>query len=69
MIGIILATWIYMTLHNCFPLAQDAKVDFRALLIVVVLAACMAVYRAFKKKKLSPILLIIASAALGILIY
>ena len=69
MIGIILATGIYMTLHNCFPLAQDANVDFRALLIVVVLAACMAVYRAFKKKKLSPILLIIASAALGILIY
>ena len=69
MIGIILATGVYMTLHNCFPLVQGAKVDFRALLIVVLLVACMSMYRILKKKKLSPILLIIASAALGILIY
>ncbi|WP_052084650.1 chromate transporter [Oscillibacter sp. ER4] len=69
MIGIILATGVYMTLHNCFPLVQGAKADLRALLIVVVLAACMAMYRTLKKKKLSPILLIIASAMLGILIY
>ena len=69
MIGIILATGVYMTLHNCFPLAQGAKVDFRALLIVMLLVACMSMYRILKKKKLSPILLIIASAALGILIY
>ena len=69
MIGIILATGVYMTLHNCFPLVQGAKADLRALLIVVVLAACMAMYRTLKKKKLSPILLIIASAVLGIIIY
>ena len=69
MVGIILATGVYMTLHNCLPLAQGAKVDFRALLIVVLLVACMSMYRILKKKKLSPILLIIASAALGILIY
>ena len=69
MVGIILATGVYMTLHNCFPLAQGAKVDFRALMIVVLLVACMSMYRTLKKKKLSPILLIIASAVLGIIIY
>ena len=69
MIGIILATGVYMTLHNCFPLAQGAKVDFRALMIVVLLVACMSMYRALKKKKFSSILLIIASAVLGIIIY
>lgn len=69
MIGIILATGVYMTLHNCFPLVQGAIVDFRALIIVVLLAGCMSMYCILKKKKLSPILLIIASAVLGILIY
>lgn len=69
MIGIILATGAYMTLHNCFPLVQGAIVDFRALIIVVLLAGCMSMYCILKKKKLSPILLIIASAVLGILIY
>ena len=69
MIGIILATGVYMTLHACFPLTQDVKADFQALLLVVLLVAGMSMYRTIKKKKLSPILLIVASAVLGILIY
>lgn len=69
MIGIILATGLYMTLHNCFPLVQGANVDFRALLMTAVLTACIPIYRYLKKEKPSPILLIIASAVLGIIIY
>ena len=69
MIGIILSTGVYMTLHVCFPLAQGVKADLRALMIVVLLVAGIIMYRTIKKKKLSPILLIIASAVLGILIY
>ena len=69
MIGIILATGVYMMPHICFPPTQGVKVDVRALMIVVLLVACMSMYRTLKKKKLSPILLIIASAAFGIFIY
>ena len=69
MIGIILATGLYMTLHNCFPLVQGANVDFRALLMTAVLTACIPIYRYLEKEKPSPILLIIASAVLGIIIY
>lgn len=69
MIGIILATGCYMTLRNCISLAQSVTVDIRALLITAILAVCMLGYRALKKRKLSSIFLIIASAVLGILIY
>ena len=69
MVGIILATGVYMTFHRCFPLAEDAPVDMRTLLLTAGLAAGMLLYRRFRGKKLSPISLIILYAALGVLIY
>lgn len=69
MIGIILSTGAYMLLHNCFPLGQGTNADFRALLITAILAVFIPVYRCLKKEKPSPILLIIASAVLGIIVY
>lgn len=69
MIGIILATGCYMTLHSCFPLTQSAKADFRALLITAALIACTSAFRRLKKEKPSPIALIVLSAVLGMLLY
>lgn len=69
MIGMILATGCYMTLRNFLTSAQSLTVDIRALLITAVLAVCILGYRAWKKRKISPIFLIVASAMLGILIY
>ena len=69
MIGIILATGCYMTLHSCFPLTQSAKVDARALLITAALIACMSANRHLKKEKPSPIALIVLSAVLGMILY
>lgn len=69
MIGIILSTGCYMTLRNCIPLVQSVTVDIRTLLITVILVVCMMGYLILKKRKLSPIFLIVTSAVLGILIY
>lgn len=62
MIGIILATGVYMT-------AKHAAIDLRALLLTVVLGAILFGSRRLLKKKLSPILLIVIAAALGAVVY
>ena len=69
-IGIVLATGTYMILQRCFPLLNESAADWRALAITALLFAGRALYpRVGKRKKLSPILLIVISAAFGILIY
>lgn len=68
-IGIVLATGIYMVLGNCFGRVSALTVNVQAILITAVLAASMLGYRYFAKKKLSPILLIVISAVAGIIIY
>lgn len=67
MTGIILATGVYMTLRSCLPLSQAGAVDSRALLITALLLIGLHGYRHIRKKKLSPIALIVASALLGML--
>lgn len=68
-IGIVLATGVYMVLKNCFGTISDAAVNLKAIIITVLLLASMAGYKRFKKKKLSPIGLIILSAVLGIIVF
>ena len=68
-IGIVLATGIFMMLSNCFGQGSSLAINLQAIIITVLLAAAMFAYRHFKKKKLSPIALIIISACLGIIIY
>ena len=68
MIGIILATGVYMILENLFG-AHFSAVDFRSLLITAILAGLYYIVRPRLKKGLSPILLIVISAVLGILVY
>ena len=68
-IGIVLATGIYMILKNCMNMGGTFAVDIKACLILFLLAATMISYKKWKKKKLSPILLIVLSAVFGMLIY
>lgn len=69
MIGIILATGAYMTVHRCFLLSHGRLVDTRTVLVTVGLVAIMFLYQCFRRQKLSPILLIVLSALLGVIIY
>ena len=68
-IGIVLATGIYMVLGNCFGAISALKVNVQAIILTALLVALMFGYKHFAKKKLSPILLIIISAAAGMVIY
>ena len=68
-IGIVLATGIYMVLRNCFGTVAAIKANVQAIIITALLAASMFFYKRMTKKKLSPILLIVISAAAGILVY
>ena len=68
-IGIVLATGIYMIMSNCLGIITDIEVDLRAIIITGILGIFMLGYKYFLKKKLSPIMLIIFSAMAGIVVY
>ena len=68
-IGIVLATGIYMVLKNCFGTVAALKMNLQAMIITALLAASLFGYKKFAKKKLSPIILIIISAAAGVVVY
>ena len=68
-IGIVLATGIYMVLSNCFGTISAIKVNAQAIILTAILVASMFGYKHFAKEKLSPSLLIIISAAAGMVIY
>ena len=68
-IGIVLATGIYMVLGNCFGTISRIKVNMQAISITALLVASILGYKYFAKKKLSPIGLIILSAILGSIIF
>ena len=67
-IGIVLATGIYMVLHNAFGTVSAINPDWRAIAITLLLGAAMFGYKHFTKKKLSPIALILIAAVLGMLL-
>ena len=68
-IGIVLATGIYMVLKNCFGTVAALKMNLQAMIITALLAASLFGDKKFAKKKLSPIILIIISAAAGVVVY
>ena len=68
-IGIVLATGIYMMIGNCIGAISDIEVNFQAVAISVILLICMFGYKRIAKKKLSPIALILISATIGIVVY
>lgn len=68
-IGMILATGLFMVLSNCIFPAAERFVDVRAALITLILAAVMWGSKPLLKKSVSPILLIVLAAGLGIVVY
>jgi len=68
-IGIVLATGIYMVWANCFGNPFDLNINFQAVIITLLLVASMIGYKKLKSKKLSPIMLIIIAAFSGAIIY
>lgn len=68
-IGIVLATGIYMVFGNCFGAISALRVNLRAVMVTAILVASKFGYKHFKKKKLSPILLIVIAAMVGVIVY
>ena len=71
-VALILATAITMLLSTVFGftrLSGGFDIDLRGLAILVVLVATALIFKKIKKKKPSPIMMIIISAGLGMLIY
>ena len=67
--GIILATGIYMLLQNCFVSMLSPSFNLHTIAIAILLFAVKYCYRRITGKKISPILLIVISAGLGILVF
>ena len=63
-VGIVLATGVWMTAKNFVP-----GFDLRAIVLTALLAAISPLWKKFRKKKLSPIALIAISAVLGMVVY
>ena len=68
-IGIILATGVYMTVHNGISGMGKPGLDLRPAAITAILAAVMWGAKPVLKRKVSPLALIAVSACLGILLY
>ena len=69
MIGIILATGVYMILHNCLGSVTALSPDLTAVIMTAALAAVYFGSRKVLKNAISPIALIGISAVAGILVY
>lgn len=68
-IGIILATGLEMAFNGVCNMEAGFAVDYKAAIIAGIVAAVVIAWRLIKKKKASPIALIIVSACLGMLVY
>lgn len=66
-VGIVIATGLYMSAESC--LGKTSAVDVRALAIALALIGSMLLSPKLTKKKLSPIGLILLSAVLGALLF
>lgn len=67
--GIILAIGAYMLLDNLFALSSVPTLDFKAIIIALLLLATLFSAKKWFNKKISPIMLICISAILGIVVY
>ena len=70
-VGLILATALTMFITQVFgftSVGDSFFFDWRALLIFLIVAAVAVLWRVFKKRQFSPILLILLSGGLGILV-
>ena len=68
-VGIVLATGIYMVLNNCLGSFGHWQISWSAIIITCILYGTKSIWFHVKQKKLDPITLILVSAFAGILIY
>lgn len=68
-IGIILATGVFMMLTNALGSTEDSIYDIKAIILTAVLAIVMFASKPMRKRKISPIMLIVIAAFLGMAIY
>ena len=68
-IGIVLATGVYMIFKNCFLKGGAFSPDFITIAITLALFVVSYCYKKRKKKPLSPIMLIVISAVMGVAAY
>lgn len=68
-IGIILATGIYMIVNNLIGIRNETSINAQAAVITVILAVIMFGAKPILKKKVSSIMLIVIAACLGVFIY
>lgn len=68
-IGIVLATGVYMILNNAFGITAGVAFETKAIILTFILALIMFASKPVLKKKVSPIMLIVISAVLGIAFY
>ena len=68
-IGIVLATGLYMVFSNCFGKLFSPMINMQAVLISVILLISMSLYKRITTKKLSPIMVIVISAVMGAIIF
>ncbi|MBO4652311.1 MAG: chromate transporter [Lachnospiraceae bacterium] len=67
--GIIVAMGCYMILKNCIVPLKQQTADLWPVLMTLILALLYFGSRKISKRKMSPILLIVVSAALGVAVY
>ena len=67
--GVILATGVYMALSAILGSVKSVAFDWVALVILAVLILAVVLYQKIRKKELSPILIIVISAILGAVLY
>ncbi len=71
MIGIIFSTGVSMIINNVMPRIPvgEMKIDIIALIIMIVLLLFSWIYKKSCKKVMSPIIIIVIAAVLGIMLY
>ena len=68
-VGIVLATGLYMVIHNCVTFAGGVQADLRSGILTVLLGAVVILFPKITKKQLSSIALICISAVLGMIVF
>ena len=67
--GIVLATGAYMVIRNCMTIEAQVTISLQAVLVAIGLIVIKLIYQKMKKKTISPILLILIAACLGVMVY
>ena len=67
-IGIVLATGLYMVISNCIKIESELIINAQSIIITVILMVSMLGYKRIVKKKISPIMLIMLSAVVGVVV-